>query len=146
MVLFAVNLTLPVRLTSSRPGSVLTGRLEGRLPAEVGGPVLEGRLASQLLRGSRVARTRWEMIVRAADPAEALTLAVGALRRAMGADARSWDVAAMEATVKPTTVSGRAGPLASARFLQSARVIPVGTVRSRHGKGDYSVLSGPDHQ
>jgi hypothetical protein len=106
MALFAVSLTLPVRPTSRQPGSVLTGRLESSLPAEVGGPVLDARLASQLLRGRRVARTRWAMTVRAADPAKALTLAVDALRHAMGADARSWDVAAMEATVNPVAGNG----------------------------------------
>jgi hypothetical protein len=47
MALFAVSLTLPVRLASRQPGSVLAGRLENRLPAEVGGQVLDARLASR---------------------------------------------------------------------------------------------------
>ncbi len=49
-------------------------------------------------------------MVRAPDPAVALTLAVGALRQAMGTDVRSWDVAGMEAVVKPAAPGGRAVP------------------------------------
>ena len=121
MTLFAVSLTLPMRSASRPPGSVLTGRLENSLPTETGDPVLDARLASQLLCGSRVARTRWEMTVRVPDPAEALTLAVTALRRAMGADARSWDMAAMEATIKPAASSGRADSLDQAPPRQPRR-------------------------
>lgn len=117
MALYAINLTLPMWPGGKQSGSVLTGRLESALAAEVGGPVVDGHLAAQVLRGSRVSRTRWALTVRAADPAKALMLAVDALRQAMGADARSWDVAAMEATVRPAAASRRAAPLAPAVFL-----------------------------
>jgi hypothetical protein len=112
MALYAVSLTLPVRLTSSQPGSVLTGRLES-LPAEVGGPVVDARLASQLLPGSRVARTRWALTIRVPDPAKALMLAVDAMRQATGADVRSWDVAGIQVTFKP------------AAGLNQAQLLPV---------------------
>jgi hypothetical protein len=65
------------------------------------------------------------MTVRAVDPAEALTLAVGALRRAMGADARSWDAAVMEATVTPAAANGWAPSLGQ---------VPVRPPRSRPGR------------
>ena len=90
-----------------------------------------------------MAKTRWEMTVRAPDPAEALTLAVSALRQAMGMDARAGDVAAMEATVKPAAASGRAAPLTRNSDEGDQDLGPE--VLVRHSRAGLSPVYGVPH-
>jgi hypothetical protein len=107
MTSYAVRLEVPLTARAGDRTAAIVGRLDDRLAAWPGKAVRDAQLESQLGRGGRVGKVRATMTVQAADAAGALAVALEVLRQAIGADARSWDVAAAAATVAP---AGGAAP------------------------------------
>jgi hypothetical protein len=101
MTSYAVRLEVPLTARAGDRTAAIVGRLDDRLAAWPRKSVRDAQLESQLGRGGRVGKVRATMTVQAADAAGALAVALEVLRQAIGADARSWDVAAAAATVAP---------------------------------------------
>jgi hypothetical protein len=101
MTSYAVRLEVPLTARAGDRTAAIVGRLDDRLAAWPGKSVRDAQLESQLGRGGRVGKVRATMTVQAADAARALEVALEVLRQAIGADARSWDVAGAAATVAP---------------------------------------------
>jgi len=112
MTSYAVRLDVPLTARAGERTAAIVGRLDDRLAGWSGKAVRDAQLESQLGRGGRVRKVRVTMTVQAADAAKALVLALGVLRQAIGADARSWDVSSAAATIAPT---GTAAPAPLAR-------------------------------
>jgi hypothetical protein len=98
---YKVIFDMPLRLAVGERAMAIAGRLQDRLQALRARGVTSPEVATYRIRRGRLRGVTVAMIIQAGDAARALTIAMQALREAMGTDSRSWDVPGTGATVVP---------------------------------------------
>jgi len=98
---YRVTFDMPLRLAVGERAMAIAGRLHDRLQATRARGVTGPEVATYRIRRGRLRAITVAMTVQAPDPADAAGIAMDVLRDALGADARSWDVARTGATVVP---------------------------------------------
>lgn len=101
MASYQVIFDMPLRLRPGERAAAIAGRLDERLQTYSARGITDTDLATHRIRRGRLRSVTVTMTVRATDAAGALTMAMAALREALGKDVRSWDVTGTGATVLP---------------------------------------------
>jgi hypothetical protein len=98
---FKVTFDMPLKLAVGERAMAIAGRLQDRLQATRVRGVTRPEVATYRIRRGRLRGITVVMTVQGGDAARALVIAMDVLREALGADARSWDIAGTGATVAP---------------------------------------------
>jgi hypothetical protein len=98
---YKVTFDMPLRLAAGERAMAIAGRLQDQLQATRARGVSSPEVATYRIRRGRLRAATVAMIVQAPDAARAAVVAMDVLRDALGADARSWDMAGTGATIVP---------------------------------------------